>query len=294
MQQADVPGAPQVFRAPSMGTHSARSGPDCIGGFHEDDRRIGCESHRSPSCCSRRLRDRRRRCEVGRAVADLADQPSSRSRVPPRVSPGVPVERRRGPSGRTYSATRRALHPERVRRSRSCYRGRGVRSRALPARGRPRGRRPSPLRHRADGSSRGAGVRLLLRRAPNALPLRQRPRPGVGRGDNLLLPHAAEPGAPGGRASCGRRLRRMDAVRGRRHRRARDVRRSHDRGAHRREILGSLRWESHGALAQCGMAYCAELLGAEAAEEKGRATWRRSARRSPSGREPVVRTACAR
>ena len=104
MQQADVPGAPQVFRAPSMGTHSARSGPDCIGGFHEDDRRIGCESHRSPSCCSRRLRDRRRRCEVGRAVADLADQPSSRSRVPPRVSPGVPVERRRGPSGRTYSA----------------------------------------------------------------------------------------------------------------------------------------------------------------------------------------------
>lgn len=33
-------------------------------------------------------------------------------------------------------------------------------------------------------------------------------------------------------------------------------------------VSGSLRWESHGALAQCGMAYCAELRGAEAAEEK--------------------------
>jgi protein-glucosylgalactosylhydroxylysine glucosidase len=35
-----------------------------------------------------------------------------------------------------------------------------------------------------------------------------------------------------------------------------------------KDVSGSLRWESHGALAQCGIAYCVELLGAEAEEEK--------------------------
>jgi hypothetical protein len=34
------------------------------------------------------------------------------------------------------------------------------------------------------------------------------------------------------------------------------------------EVSGSLRWESHGALAQCGIAYATELVGAEATEEK--------------------------
>jgi hypothetical protein len=34
------------------------------------------------------------------------------------------------------------------------------------------------------------------------------------------------------------------------------------------DVSGSLRWESNGALAQCGIAYVCELMGADAAEEK--------------------------